>query len=176
MKEIFISVDLETTGRVPGEHDMYELGAVAVDDPSAAFGTELALLGGAWVPEALAACGRTIEELRAIDRPPGDAMREFARWTAAVAAGGRPVFVAMGAAFDWMFVEWYFHRYGIENPFGHAPLDIKSYYMGMTGCSWDATRGSKIDPRFKPDLPHTHRALDDAREQAEMFRRMRASR
>ena len=52
-------------------------------------------------------------------------------------------------------------------------IDIKSYYMGMTGCAWEDTRSSRIRSELKGPSPHTHNALDDAVEQAEMFKRMR---
>ena len=49
----------------------------------------------------------------------------------------------------------------------------KSYYMGMSGCTWEDTRSSRIPAELKGSSVHTHNALDDAIEQAEMFRRMR---
>jgi ribonuclease T len=44
--------------------------------------------------------------------------------------------------------------------------------MGMSGCAWEDTKSSKIPSEFKGKSRHTHNALDDAIEQAEMFQRM----
>jgi hypothetical protein len=68
-----------------------------------------------------------------------------------------------------------FHRFLGENPFGFAPLDIKSYYMGLTSCSWAETKSSRIRAEYQPAKPGSHNALADARAQAEMFEKMLAS-
>ncbi len=174
-KEIFFSVDIEATGSVPGIHSMYEIGACDVADDRRTFEAQLKLLSDRHEPEALAACGRTLEELRAKGDDPAAVMRRFGDWVRAVAGADRPVFVAFNAPYDWMFVQWYFHAFLGGSPFGASALCIKAYYMGMMDCSWSETSLSRIDPRFLSDLPHTHRALDDALQQADMFRRMRAS-
>jgi ribonuclease T len=44
--------------------------------------------------------------------------------------------------------------------------------MGMTGYGWEDTRSSRIRTELKGPSRHTHNALDDAIEQAEMFQRM----
>ena len=43
------------------------------------------------------------------------------------------MFVGFNATFDWAFVNFYFHQYLGENPFGIGGIDIKSYYMGLSG-------------------------------------------
>src|ERR1700737_3220055 len=70
--------------------------------------------------------------------------------------------------------ELYFHKFLGKNPFGVAPLDIKAYYMGLTGCSWDETRSSKLPESLKPSRTGKmrHNALSDALYQGEIFRRM----
>ena len=83
--------------------------------------------------------------------------------------GQRPVFVAFNAGFDWMFVSYYFYHYLGHNPFGHAPLDIKAYYMGKYGVSWAETSMRYVSPRFLGDQPLTHHALRDAIDQADIF-------
>ncbi|MBV7481126.1 hypothetical protein KW839_26400 [Pseudomonas sp. PDM31] len=81
-----------------------------------------------------------------------------------------PVFVGFNAPFDWSFVNYYFHRYLGENPFGFAALDIKSMYMGATGCKWTDTRSSRIAEALNPKREGDHDALHDALYQAELFR------
>lgn len=176
-KEIFVSVDVETAGPIPGEYSLLSIGACLVDDDNEAFECEIQPINGNFVPEALAVTGLSLEHLKQIGLPPTKAMRQFADWSKSrIRGGGSLVFVGFNAAFDWSFVNYYFYKYLGENPFGFAALDIKSLYMGVTGGDWADTRSSKMNSALKPRLAGSHNALEDARYQAELFRLARASR
>ena len=63
-----------------------------------------------------------------------------------------------------------------RNPFGISALDLKALYLGRhLGAveRWAETSSDHVRARYPVDLPHTHRALDDAREQAAICRRIR---
>lgn len=171
MQELFISVDIETTGPIPEEYSMYQLGACLVKETSEKFFEEIQPLNENYVLEALTSCGVTIEELKIKGSPPQEAMQKFAEWIKKVSTARkkRPVFTAFNATFDWMFIHWYMHKFLGSNPFGISGLDIKAYYMGFKRCSWEETRKSRIPKIFHSQRPHTHNALDDAIEQAELF-------
>ncbi len=173
MKETYISVDIEAAGPVPATFSMLSIGAVAVDEPGLRFYAELRPVNDKSVPEAMKVVGRTLKDFRQSGREPKGAMIAFHDWLVSVAGDGTPIFVGFNATFDWAFVNYYFHKYLNKNPFGFGGVDIKSYYMGMTGCLWKDTRSSSIASELKGTSPHTHNALDDAIEQAEMFRKMR---
>jgi DNA polymerase III epsilon subunit-like protein len=173
VKEVYISVDIEAAGPVPATYSMLSLGAVAVDDPTQTFYAELKPVSDNFVPDAMKVVGRSLRDFADKGRAPKEAMIAFRDWLAHLAKARKPVFVGFNATFDWAFVNYYFHEYLGENPFGFGGIDIKSYYMGMTGCAWEDTRSSRITSELKGPSPHTHNALDDAVEQAEMFRRMR---
>jgi ribonuclease T len=173
--ECFISVDIETAGPIPGEYSMLSLGACLVGRRDEGFYAELKPLNSNAVPDALKVTGFDLAELGRAGQRPEDVMSNLRAWVASVGAGTSPVFVGFNAGFDWSFVNWYFHRFLGENPFGFAPLDIKSYYMGLTGCSWAETKSSRIRAEYRPAIPGNHQALADARVQAEMFERMLAS-
>jgi ribonuclease T len=97
-------------------------------------------------------------------------MQAFNDWVEKVTPSGvRPVFVALNAPFDWMFVNEYFHRYLGRNPFGHSALDIKAFFMGKTGVSWSETSMKHISAHFLNEKHLTHNALRDAQDQAEIF-------
>ncbi|HLM80298.1 MAG TPA: 3'-5' exoribonuclease [Terriglobales bacterium] len=145
---------------------------MAVDDPKKTFYVELKPVNENSVPDAMKVIGRTLADFMRTGREPKEAMTAFRNWLASVAKTAKPVFVGFNATFDWAFVSFYFHQYLGENPFGFGGVDIKSYYMGMTDCTWEDTRSSRIQTEFKGASRHTHNALDDAIEQAEMFRRM----
>ncbi|MFZ6733644.1 hypothetical protein ACO0LG_17085 [Undibacterium sp. Ji42W] len=49
-------------------------------------------------------------------------------------------------------------------------VDLRSYWMGLTGCEWVESRKGKIKFALKREgLPHTHHAGDDAAELAQAF-------
>jgi DNA polymerase III epsilon subunit-like protein len=173
VREVYISVDIEAAGPVPSAFSMLSLGAVVVDDPKKTFYVELKPVSDKFVPEAMKVFGRTLQDFAKKGRDPKGAMTAFRDWLVSVAKEAKPVFVGFNATFDWAFVNFYFYQYLGENPFGFGGIDIKSYYMGMMGCEWEDTRSSHISSELKGPSPHTHNALDDAVEQAEMFKRMR---
>jgi ribonuclease T len=174
MREVYISVDVEAAGPLPPIYSMLSLGAVNVDDQGATFYIEFKPINDASAPGAMKVVGRTLEEFAEAGRDPREAMKAFADWIASITKNARPVFVGFNATFDWAFVNFYFQHFLGENPFGIGGIDIKAYYMGLSGCTWEETRSSRILKKYKDSSrQHTHNALDDAIEQAEMFKRMR---
>jgi len=174
MREHYISVDVETSGPIPGEYSMLSLGACVVENNEKTFYVELKPTSENAVPEALATTGFSLEHLRRDGVEPAKAMADFANWLReTVPKGARPVFVGLNAPFDWSFVNYYFVRFGGANPFGHSALDIKALYMGATGCTWAQTTSSQMAKRLHPKKEGTHNALDDALYQAELFRLVR---
>jgi DNA polymerase III epsilon subunit-like protein len=174
MSEVFISVDVEASGPIPGEYSLTSIGACDVLDDSRAFDCLVKPINGNFDPKALEIAGLNLRDLERVGLSPADAMESFRQWIEQTCGReGRPVFVGFNASFDWSFVNYYFHKYLGTNPFGFAALDIKSFYMGAMRCSWDETRSSHIASRLKPSREGTHNALEDAKYQAEMFRLIR---
>jgi len=172
-EDVFVSVDIEADGPIPGDHSMISLGAVVIGKRDLTFYRELRPISERFVPEALAVSGLDRDKLCKEGADPEVGMREFASFLKDASPGGRPVFVAFNATFDWMFVNWYFNHFIGKNPFGISGLDIKAYYMGALGKRrWSDTTKQKMDKRFLSSAPHTHNALDDAREQAEIFEKI----
>lgn len=173
-REVFVSVDVETSGPVPGEYSLLSIGACSVFDPDNGFACEVRPINGNFDPAALEVTGLSMQQLEKRGLQPDEAMKAFSDWLLALAGADELiVFVGFNAPFDWSFVNYYFHRFAGTNPFGFAALDIKALYMGATGCSWRDTRSSKIAEQLKPKLVGTHDALQDARYQAEIFRLVR---
>jgi len=169
----FISVDVETAGPNPAQYSLLSLGACLVFDPANTFYVEVQPVTDAFVPEAMQITGLDMEQLRAHGLAPEQAMRQFSEWVLHAVPGDRqPVFVALNAAFDWMFVADYFHRYLGRNPFGHKALDIKAFFMGVAGVDWDETGFGHIAKHFQIEQPLTHHALEDAVAQAGLFRKI----
>lgn len=170
-REVFISVDVETAGPIPGEFSMLSIGACLVADPSVTFECQLKPINDNAVQAALDVTGLSLERLHETGQEPQAAMTSFGEWiSASTADESTPVFVGFNAPFDWSFVNYYFHRFTGANPFGFTALDIKALWMGTTGCSWSDTRSSRIAEQLKPALHGDHDALHDALYQAEIFR------
>lgn len=174
--EVWISVDVETSGPTPSTGSLIAVGACRVDNPRVAFSVEIRPVEGLpWLATAEKIHGLTRERLAVTGVEPEEAMRAFERWLTEACEGGRPVFVAFNAPFDWMFVADCAWRHLGRNPFGHAALDIKALYLGRhlgDVRRWGDTSREHVLRRYPVDLPHTHNALDDAREQALILSRM----
>ncbi len=172
--ELFVSVDVETSGPSPSVGSLLAVGACLVDDPMEATYLELRPdPERGWDVDAAAVHGLDRERLEREGLPPAEAMARLVAWLERVAKDARPVFVGLNAAFDWMFVADALWRTVGRNPFGVAPLDLKSLYMGRDGVvTWARTTRADMARRYPVGRPHTHHALDDARSQAELAQRL----
>lgn len=170
--EVYVSVDVEASGPFPPAFSMLSIGACVVGDPETSFYAELKPISEQVVAEAIRVVGKPLEHFTTNGREPKIVMAEFEEWVKSISIGQMPVFVGFNAAFDWAFVNWYFHTCLGRTPFGISPLDIKAYFMGLKGVEWEDTRSSRIPEIFKGPATQTHNALDDARSQAQMFEKM----
>lgn len=171
--ETYICVDVETAGPIPGDYSMLSIGACTVFEPRQTFYIELQPTSMDSTEEATAVHQLSLEKLRQEGMPPRQALTRFEEWLKIqTPAGQQPYLVAFNAAFDWMFVNYYFMHFLGHNPFGHTAIDIKAYYMGLSGSDWSQTSWRYISPRFKTEHSLTHHALQDALDQADMFKRM----
>ena len=154
-------VDVESDGPAPGLYSMVSLGCVRVDRAlKTTFTATFAPTSGQWVPEALAISDITRDQHLAYPDPAAG-MSAFSGFLKAQ-SNGRPVFVSDNPAFDWQWVNYYFHRYAGENPFGYSARRIGDLYAGLKGDfaaanAWKALRRTE----------HTHDPVDDALGNAE---------
>lgn len=170
--EIYISVDVETSGPIPGVFSLLSLGACVVGEPNKTFYAELKPLNDNFIKKALMVNGLSLEKLKKQGEAPIVARKRFENWINEVAVNNRPVFVGFNATFDWMFTHWYFLNFLGNDPFGISGLDIKAYYAGMQKTTWQETTKKQLCQKYPPKTRHTHNALDDAIEQAEIFEKM----
>jgi ribonuclease T len=171
--ESYISVDIESAGPNPSQYSLLAIGACCVSDPEQNFYIELKPVNQNFRPESLASCGLSMEKLILEGVEPIKAMQHFASWLEeSLPSGQGPVFVGFNASFDWMFVNDYFHRFLGYNPFGHAAIDIKSYYMGQAKVPWAETTMQFLGKRYLNQPALVHHALRDAIDQGEIFRQL----
>ncbi|PRQ03085.1 hypothetical protein ENSA5_18040 [Enhygromyxa salina] len=155
----WVMVDVEADGPIPGDYSMVCLGAVIVEPGlERTFYARLRPISAQWVPEALAVSGFTREQTLAFPEPePG--MRAFAEWLRAESKG-QPRFVSDNNGFDWSFVNWYFHHFMGDNPFGFSSTNLGSLYKGMVKSVFENFKHLR-------KTRHTHHPVDDARGNAE---------
>jgi DNA polymerase III epsilon subunit-like protein len=171
--DAYICVDIESTGPIPGDFSMLSIGACTVFEPVRTFYVELKPINLNSTVEAASIHKLSLERLMREGISPKDALTRFEEWITNVAAPNQqPLFVAFNAGYDWMFVNYYFHHFLGHNPFGHAAIDIKAFYMGMAGVSWSQTSWRFISPKYMPEYHLTHHALQDALDQADIFKKM----
>lgn len=183
---LYISVDIEADGPIPGPYSMLSLGAAvagrqdaegfeAADPEARTFYQELRPISADFVPEALAVSGLDRERLGTEGAEPAVALAEFSQWVREVGQGAQAVMCGYPASYDWTFLYWYLIRFTGESPFGHSGcLDMKTLYATKAGLPLRAVAKGTMPRELLSRRRHTHHALDDAVEQAELFANLMA--
>lgn len=189
MSEIYFSVDVEADGPIPGLYSMSSFGVVMcglrdnqgnfspddVDWDDNCFYRELMPISDQYVPEAAAVSGLDRIQLITNGVRPEEAMKDLVSFVVKFAPfGARPIFVGWPASYDWTWLYWYMMTYGGVSPFGFSgAIDMKTWYAAKSGLQFnkfgkrDVYKALGVKPR-----PHTHNALDDAREQAVLWQNL----
>ena len=81
--------------------------------------------------------------------------------------GGKPIFISDNPAYNWQWINYYFHHTIGYNPFGHSARRIGDFYAGLCGNWRSASRWKKL--RI---TKHDHNPVNDAMGNAEAFRRI----
>lgn len=161
----YVMVDIEADGPIPGDYSMVSFGAVIVEPGlERTFYGCLRPISDKWVPEALSVSGFTREETLAFAEPQV-AMQEFAVWLQQNARG-RLLFISDNNGFDWQFINWYFHHFLGDNPFGHSSTNLGSLYKGMV-------KDMKSNFKHLRETEHTHHPVDDVKGNAEALLHMK---
>lgn len=179
--DFYFSADVETDGPIPGPFSMLSFALVpagtfdgqAFVRPSAyerSFYAELKPISESFDPEALRVNGFDRARLMVEGTDPQVAMREAADWVSAHSRGGRPVLVAFPLSFDWSWLYWYFVRFAHGSPFEHSRcFDLKTAFAVKAHVPIAEAGRSRVPSHLRGPHKHTHNALDDAIEQAQLF-------
>lgn len=161
-RKIWVMVDVESDGPIPGDYSMLSFGAVAFNGYSFHSGI-IQPISDKFIPEALEVNKISRSEALATGNPPDGTMRNFSDWLGNL--GGKPMLISDNNGFDAMFIAWYFHHFLGENPFGHSSTNLGSLYKGMV---------KNVRKNFKHlrQTRHTHDPLDDARGNMEALQYM----
>lgn len=181
VKDIYFSADVETDGPIPGPFSMLSFALVfaGVFDgreftaPSSfdkTFYRELRPISDRFQPDALRVNGLDRNRLLHEGGDPAIVMTDAARWIRSIAGNCKPVLVAYPLSFDWPWLYWYFTNFAGGSPFNHSLCyDVKTAFAVKAGVPISEAGKSKLLPSLRPKSNHTHHALDDAMEQAEVF-------
>lgn len=156
-----IMVDVESDGPIPGDYSMICFGAVVVDpELDKTFYGKVKPISEKWIPEALKISGFTREETMHFNEPKV-VMEEFSEWLEQNSKG-RAYFISDNNGYDWQFINWYFHHFTGNNPFGFSSTNLGSLYKGVV---------KNMHKNFKHlrKTRHTHNPVDDAMGNAEAF-------
>ncbi len=178
--DVYFSADVETDGPIPGPFSMLAVGvavAGAFDGsrfvrPSRrlTFYRELKPISERYEVEALAVNGLDRGRLCLKGAAPEHAMHELAAWVTEIAGQASPVLVAYPLSFDWTWLYWYFLNFTGACPFNHSRcFDLKTAFAVKAGVPVSRAGRKQLPTELQAHLPHTHNALDDALEQAEIF-------
>lgn len=171
--QIYVVVDIETDGPVPGLYSMLSLGAVATTgekEVDSFYATLLPLENAVQDPETMAWWKSQPDawvEATANAQPAEVVLDSFIKWVNSLEK--KPLFVAHPVAFDYTFVSWYSWKFMGINPFTDergAPmgLDLSSFIAGRFGFSYKNATRTRLPEEQRKDMPiHSHNALDDAR-------------
>lgn len=171
--QVYIVVDIEADGPVPGLFSMLSLGAVATTDEreiSSFYQKILPLSGASQEPSTMAWWKTQPEawaEVNSDAKPAHKVMSDFVEWLDGL--GKKPMFVAHPVSFDYTFVSWYLWKFTGGNPFVNgfsAPvaLDMSSFIAGKFGLSYSDSMRSNLPEWMRLGMPeHSHNALDDAK-------------
>lgn len=173
----YVVTDVELDGPHPGPNSMRSFASVAVSADGTEHGRFEAVLeplpGAApnpdtyeWFrtqPQAWAACTSD-------PRPVDEVMRSYIRWLHDLPAPRMLAAAPLGLDGTWM--DYYLRRYtsyGLaqgpyeEDRVFHRPgLCIASFAAAITGTPPGQFHPQQLSPALLGDVPHTHRAIDDA--------------
>lgn len=144
IKNNLIFVDCEASGPCIGKGDLTEFGAVHYPSMKTFYG-----------------------DMRIQKHEQTKLFMAFDMWLSEVCEDYQPLFVSDNPAFDWQWINYYFHHLIGKNPFGWSARRIGDYYAGLAGNFRNATKWKKW--RI---TKHTHFPVDDAMGNAEAFQYM----
>lgn len=157
----YISIDVEADAESPMMGSMVCFGAVLINDPTKTFYGQTKPISNYYKEEALAVSGFSrIEHLQFDD--PKEVMLKFEQWLSEV-SDGKPTFISDNPAFDWQWINGYFHKYLGRNPFGFSARRIGDLYCGILK---DAGKNKEWKQLYRK-TKHDHNPINDSKGNAE---------
>ena len=182
----YVVCDIEADGPIPGPHSMISLGAVAVNQ----VGKELGEFEINFLPLENAKPHPNTMKWFTLHAPealeytqhnqilPKEGMNKFGDWLLTLPTPR--VMAAHPAPFDFMWINWYMHTFlsdRLEPPFntpffditGQGAFDIKSYAAAVLNKNYIEVQRDNYPKELHDNTKHSHKALEDAREYAQLL-------
>ena len=164
----YIVVDVESDGEIPHKYSMVCFGAVVVEPSlNKTFYGKTKPISDIWIPDALKVSGFSRSEHESFDDPK-KVMEDFALWVEKNSVG-KPTFISDNPAFDWQWINYYFHTFLGKNPFGFSARRIGDLYCGM---KMDCGLNSEWKRLYRKTT-HDHNPVNDAKGNAEALLAMK---
>ena len=160
-----VVVDVESDGPIPPDYSMICFGAVIVDEfLNKTFYGQTKPITDNYQPETLKISGFSRDQHKVFDDPKL-VMDKFYIWIKENSIG-KPIFISDNPCYDWQWINYYFHHYIGENPFGYSGRRIADLYCGIKKdmrSSWKHLRKTT----------HDHNPVNDAKSNAEALLEMK---
>ncbi len=184
---LYISIDVETDGPIPGHNNLLSYGAVAFSSETydrigtSFYETVKPLPGCSSDPSTMEFWSKNKEAFEATQQnqqDPKESFDRFLQWLKdlMVLTSDKPLMIGYPATFDWMWVHWYLIRFTGENPMGFSGLCLQSYAAGRLDVTFNKAVMRNYPKSWVPvNGPISHIAVEDADRQGlvamNMFRR-----
>lgn len=181
-KDVYFSADVETDGPIPGPYSLLSFALVYAGEFDGTrfirpksydsyFYKEMKPIADSFEQEALEVNGLDRASLILSGEDPHSAMVEAFNWINSHCGNGNPVLVAYPLSFDWTWLYWYFVRFCNKgSPFDYSRCyDIKTAWAVKGAIPISCAGRAKLPEFLASRRHHTHHAIDDAIEQAEIF-------
>lgn len=183
----FLVTDIETDGPAPWENSMLSFASVAiggVGDRRGEFEAQLLPLEGHVPSERTMQWWQTEPEAwkaaTTDPRPAHEVMSEYADWVESLP--GDKVFCAAPIMFDGPYMDYYLHRFAGTRALG-GPHSGRQIFRGggvciytmagtLRGQTYDNWGMQRAPVEWYGHIPHTHKAIDDARGFANVLTRL----
>ena len=183
----YVVCDIEADGPIPGPHSMISLGAVAVNKAGQKFGEYeinfLPLENAKPHPDVMkwftTEAPEALEHTKHNQVLPKEGMNKFGDWLLTLPSPR--VMAAHPAPLDYMWINWYIQTFLAERlekipfsmPFfdrkGQTAFDIKSYAAAVLQKDYKDIGRGDYSLELHDNTKHTHKAIDDAREYAQLL-------
>ena len=180
--DAYFSADVETDGPIPGPYSILSLALVYAgsfdgthferpQNLGLTFYRELKPISESFESEALLVNGLDRERLIITGEAPSRVMSDACQWVRNIAGSNKPVLVAYPLSFDWSWLYWYFISFSDSgSPYGYSRcFDIKTAIAVKAHLPIANAGRVQLPQWLRSDRKHSHNALDDAIEQAEIF-------